>query len=344
MTSRRNNHRLASRQCPKRAARFATALALGVLILLRPLAGSANDGEDLDSLEVPAAAADADLQRSLEQLVHALGLWQHVRSKNLALGLLDITDIDAPRYAALNQHRMMYAASLPKIAILLGAYVEISEGELILDDHLRDEMVRMIRYSDNTCATRVLEKVGREDLIDILTSERLRLYDPELNGGLWVGKDYARKNAYRRDPLHNLSHGATIYQVLRFFYLLERGDLVDDDLCADMKEILSKPGISHKFVAGLQTRPGVEIYRKSGTWREFHADAALVEIGEYRYIMAGLVRHPDGGKWLAQLAAPMHDLVVARAIETEDPTPTQAIRSNRVKSTGKGKRPARADR
>ena len=77
-----------------------------------------------------------------------------------------------------------------------------------------------------------------------------------------------------------------------------------------MKEILSKPGISHKFVAGLKDIPGVEIYRKSGTWRDFHADAALVETGGHRFIMVGLAHDPKGGKWLERLAAPMYDLVV----------------------------------
>lgn len=256
------------------------------------------------------ADTDPGLQRGLERLVRDQGLWKQVQSRRLALGLVDITDLDTPRYAALNPDHMMYAASLPKIAILLGAFVEAEEGKLKLDARLREDMVRMIRYSDNACATRVLAKVGRQDLIDILTSDRLRLYDRRRNGGLWVGKDYARNNAYQRDPLHNLSHGATVYQVARFFYLLESGQLVQPRYHDDMKRILSKPGISHKFVAGLKDRPGVEIYRKSGTWREFHADAALVEAGSHRFIMVGLAHDPQGGKWLERLAAPMHDLVV----------------------------------
>ena len=257
-----------------------------------------------------AAAADADLQASLERLVRDQGLWRHVESGRLALGLADISDLDHPRYAALNPDRMMYAASLPKIAILLGVFVKVEAGELELDDPLREEMVRMIRYSDNGAATRLLDRVGRDDLIDILTSERFGFYDPARNGGLWVGKDYARKGAYRRDPLTNLSHGATVHQVMRFFYLLERGDLFGGRFRDEMKAVLSEPGIRHKFVAGLEDRPGTSLYRKSGTWREYHADAALVEAGDHRYIIVGIARHRNGGKWLAHLAAPMHDLVV----------------------------------
>jgi beta-lactamase class A len=54
----------------------------------------------------------------------------------------------------------------------------------------------------------------------------------------------------------------------------------------------------------------VEIYRKSGTWQDFHADSALVEAGAHKFVMVGLAHHKDGGEWLVRLAAPMHDLVV----------------------------------
>ena len=295
------------------AGALSAVIALAATVSV-PVFADSIDGEEEIDMATPLVTdpdPDPDLQPALERLVRSQGLWRQVESHRLALGLLDITDLDAPRYAMLNPHHMMYAASLPKIAILLGAFVEIGEGELTLDEDLRKRMVRMIRYSDNAAATDVLARVGREDLIDILTSDRLRLYDPARNGGLWVGKDYARNNAYRRDPLHNLSHGATVYQVLRFFYLLEKGELVDPRLSDDMKEILSRPGISHKFVAGLKDRPGVSLFRKSGTWRDYHADAALVESGDHRFVIVGLARHADGGKWLARLAAPMHDLVAA---------------------------------
>lgn len=290
-------------------ARGLLAGAIGLLALI-PAAGL-TDGIDDDIETLPDLHIDAheDLQPALEKLVREQGLWNQVKERNLALGLVDITDIDAPRYAVLNPHHMMYAASLPKIAILLGAYVEITDGELKLDAGLKEAMTRMIRHSDNASATSVLEKIGRQDLIDILTSDRLRLYDRKQNGGLWVGKAYAKGTAYQRDPLHNLSHGATVYQVVRFFYFLERGELVDPNYCEEMKQILSAPAISHKFVAGLTQRPNAEVYRKSGTWRQFHADAALVVSGEHRFIIVGLANHSEGGKWLEQLATPMHDLI-----------------------------------
>lgn len=254
--------------------------------------------------------SDNELQSGLEKLIAHQGLGSAVKSDQLALAVVDITDPEYPRLAMLNGDKMLYAASLPKIAILLGAFVEIESGALKPEPALWNDMTRMIRHSDNHAATRVLERVGKQRLLEILQSPRFGLYDPAYNGGLWVGKAYAKAGAYRRDPLHNLSHGATVFQAARFYYLLESGQLVGPRLTQKMKEILSKPAINHKFVKGLSTRPGVKIHRKSGTWKQFHADSALVEFGDRKYIIVGLAENPSGGKWLTRLAAPLHDLAI----------------------------------
>ncbi len=254
---------------------------------------------------------DRQLQADLEKLLARQGLSPWVGRRKLAVGVLDISDPARPRYAAVNPHHMMYAASLPKIAILLGAYRRASRGELKLDARTQGQLTDMIRYSDNVAATDMLNRVGRSYLIDLLQSEELRLYDPELNGGLWVGKDYGPVGAYRRDPLHNLSHGATVYQVLRYFFLLDRGLLVAPEYREQMLEKLSRPGIDHKFVAGLKRYPQARIYRKSGSWRNFHSDAALVELQGRRVVLVGITENSDGGSWLAELAAPLFQLVVA---------------------------------
>lgn len=253
---------------------------------------------------------DPDLQARLEASVHKNGLLPYVVKELLSLVIVDITDVHHPRVAELGGDRMIYAASLPKIAILLGAFVQIENKQLELNEELLDDMTDMIRYSSNSAATRVLERVGRENLLAILQSSRFQLYDTEHGGGLWVGKDYAKKGAYRREPIKNLSHSATAMQVARFYYLLETNRLVGEELTNTMKEILSKPGISHKFVRGLQSVPNVEIYRKSGSWREFHADSALIESNGHKFIIIGLAKHPQGGQWLVDIAEPLHDLIM----------------------------------
>lgn len=253
---------------------------------------------------------DPTLQAQLETLVRDRGLNDAVREERLSIALVDISNPLKPRMAALNGDVMEYAASLPKIAILLTAFVQIEQGKLQLNDRLEADMTAMIRRSSNTAATRVLDLVGREEVLQILQSPAYELYDEEFDGGLWVGKAYARKGAYRRDPLHNISHGTTAIQTARFYYLLETNRLVGPELTKKMKQILSEPAIEHKFVKGLKARPGVRLYRKSGTWKQFHADSALVEYGSHTYIIVGLAEDPKGGTWLEQLAAPLHDLVV----------------------------------
>lgn len=253
---------------------------------------------------------DARLQGELEALVRARNLWPAVEAGKLSLLLVVVSDPERPRLAELNGHKMMYAASLPKIAILFGAAVAVQEGRLPLDRGLRADMVNMIRYSCNDCATRVLERVGRNYLTDLLQAPEYGFYDPEDGGGLWVGKDYAPRPAYHRDPVHQISHGATAFQVARFYYMLETGTLVGPESSKIMNDALSRPGIRHKFVQSLGAIPGLEMMRKSGTWREYHSDSALVRYRGQSYIIVGLTQDENGGKWLASLARPIHELAM----------------------------------
>ena len=193
---------------------------------------------------------------------------------------------------------------------MTAAFVQIEEGKLELDDKLEADLTKMIRNSSNPAATRVLDLVGRDELIATLQDPRFLLYDRRYNGGLWVGKAYARAGAYQRDPLHQISHGVTAIQAARFYYLLTTGRLVGPELTVKMKETLSRPAIRHKFVLGLKDHPEARLYRKSGTWKHFHADSALVEYDDHAYIMIGLAEDSRGGQWLAQLAAPLQELVL----------------------------------
>lgn len=252
-----------------------------------------------------------ELQQNLERSLEGLGLKRAVASHQLSVALVDITDPHHPNAALVNGDHMMYAASLPKIAILFGVFSRIQNDELQLTEDLRDRLTKMIRFSSNSAATEMLNLAGKNYLGNLLQSSPYRLYDASHNGGLWVGKEYGRGAAFKRDPLHNLSHGATALQAARFYYLMETGRLVDPELQDDMKEILSKPGINHKFVKGLNAhRPGSEIYRKSGSWKQWHADSALVERNGRKYIAVALAENAKGGQWLSDMIVAMDDLVM----------------------------------
>jgi beta-lactamase class A len=272
-------------------------------------------------------ARDPWLQRRLDAKLGELGLRRAVERRQLAVALVDITHPDNPRMAAANAHQAMYAASLPKIAILLGAFQKAADGELELDRATLQACNDMIRSSSNRAATEVLERVGYAYLADVLEN-RYALYDRELNGGLWVGKPYASDAAWRRDPLHNLSHAATVFEAARFYYLLETGQLVSPEHSRQMKEILGNPAIQHKFVAGLnEGRPGSTIYRKSGTWRHWHADSAIVERDGRRYIAVALAENDNGGRWLSRLIVGLDELVFDPANVARDAQPLSAMAS-----------------
>jgi beta-lactamase class A len=93
------------------------------------------------------------------------------------------------------------------------------------------------------------------------------------------------------------------------FVLLQEGRLVSSEYSAEMKEILSHPGLHHKFVKGLEGR-NCEIYRKSGTWSKYHADAALVEHSGKTYIAVALMEDEHGGQIFPQLIQRLDDLIV----------------------------------
>lgn len=291
------------------------SLAVLAFLILLALSASCRSTDKYPELR---QSIDPLMQEQLEQLIRKKGLQKAVKQERLAITLVDITDVRKPRVAAVNGDVMEYAASLPKIAILLTAFVQIEQGKLELTDGLEADMTSMIRHSSNAAATRVLDLVGRDELLNTVQEPRFKLYDKRYDGGLWVGKAYAKKGAYRRDPIHNISHGITAMQGARFYYLLETNRLVNPELTVKMKQILSEPAINHKFVKGLKARPGVKIYRKSGTWRQFHADSALVEYGNHKYIIVGLAEDSQGGKWLEELAAPLHDLAVKPPVQAAD--------------------------
>ena len=258
--------------------------------------------------------ADPGLQRDVDRALEHLRLGDQAKGKRLAVALIDLSDLDEPRVAAVNGDVMMYAASLPKIAVLLGAFEKIAQGKMPLDPETQLLMRRMIRESSNEASTELMTRVGKEYIARVLLSPRYRLYDPRHNGGLWVGKDYAQSGLWRRDPLHNLSHGATAMQVARFYYLLETGNLVTPEHSLMMKEILAHTSLGHKFVAALRKiRPDANLFRKSGSWGTFHSDSVLVERNGRSYIAVALSNDRDGTRWLERLIVALDGIIFRRA-------------------------------
>ena len=268
-----------------------------------------------DSIESLRTLIDPDFQTDLEKAIMANSKWNRLISqRKMAVGLVDLSDPYDPIYARLNGNVMMYAASLPKIAILLATMDALDKGELEDTPELREKMRLMISKSSNVAATELMDMIGFEKIESVLTDPKYDLYDEDYGGGLWVGKKYAKTSERHPDPLRGISHGATVTQVCRYYYLMAYGQLISYERSKEMLDLMVDPKLHHKFVANLEKiAPKAKLYRKSGTWRNFHADSVLVWGPERKYILVALIEDEDGERVLQNLVLEADKLLKSRS-------------------------------
>ncbi len=256
---------------------------------------------------------DSSLQSNLESELAARSDWSKLISqKKMAVGIVDLSDADNPRFARVNGGHMMYAASLPKIAILLAAMDAIEKGELKESEEVKKDMRLMISKSNNAASTRMIDRIGYEKLEAVMTDPKYEFYDEDHGGGLWVGKRYGGGGSTNREPLKNLSHAASVTQVCRYYYLLANGKLVNEERSKQMLAIMEDPELHHKFVNTLdQIAPDARLFRKSGSWRTYHSDSILVwgEDPGRRYILVALIDDPNGEQIIRSLVKPIEKVL-----------------------------------
>jgi len=240
---------------------------------------------------------DPELQTKLEYIIANNSLWKKLSyKKRMSVGVVDLRDMENIRYASINGKHMMYAASLPKIAVLLSAIEAVDEGCMKYTPELQKDLRLMIAKSNNAATTRVIESLGFDKIAETMTKARYELYNINDGGGLWVGKKYAKAGHKKPDPLKGLSHAASVEQVIRFYTMLAYGKLVSQQWNHEIMRYLIDPQINHKFVKTLKKiAPDVDIYRKSGSWKQFHSDSAIV-FGKNgrRYIIVALIEDNRG--------------------------------------------------
>ena len=253
---------------------------------------------------------DKALEDQLKAAILANPTWAKLyRSKRLSVGLVDMADQRSPRFATLNGKHMMYAASLPKIAVLAAAHDAIERGELKETAEVKKDMRLMIAKSNNAATTRMIDRIGFEHIERTMRDPRYELYDPANGGGLWVGKRYAAGGRRYPDPMKGISHAASTEQVCRYFYLLANGQLISEKSSLKMMSYLVDPELHHKFVNTLdRVAPQARVYRKSGSWSVYHADCAMVQGPHRNYIMTALVEDPGGEQIIRELGAVMDRL------------------------------------
>ena len=256
---------------------------------------------------------DSSLQTNLRDELASHPEWNDlIVQKKMAVGLVDLSNPESVRFARVNGNHMMYAASLPKIAILLAAMDAVEKGELKETSEVKKDMRLMISKSDNSAATRMIDRVGYDKLEAVMTDPKYAFYDEHKGGGLWVGKRYGGGGDTNREPLKNLSHAATVTQVCRYYYLLANGKLVNQKRSKQMLDILEDPELHHKFVNTLdKIAPNARLFRKSGSWRTYHSDSILVwgKDSNRRYILVALVDDANGEQIIRDLVKPIEKVL-----------------------------------
>lgn len=256
---------------------------------------------------------DNSMQKNLEKELNAHPEWKKLISqKKMAVGVVNLSNPYDVKYASVNGNYMMYAASLPKIAILLSAMDAIQKGEIKETADVKTDMRLMIAKSDNHAATRMINRLGYQKIESVMTNPKYMFYDENKGGGLWVGKRYGGGGDTNREPLKHLSHAASVNQVCRYYYLLANGKLVNYERSKQMLDIMGNPDLHHKFVAVLEKiAPQAKLFRKSGTWKTYHSDSILVwgaDTGR-RYILVALIDDPRGGQIIKDLVYPVEKVL-----------------------------------
>jgi beta-lactamase class A len=255
---------------------------------------------------------DRRLQQQLEAIDARLRAKYNIAPEQTDVGLLDL---ERPRVAMIHPDQIEYAASVAKVGILFAWFALHHD----VDAQTEHELGLMIKASSNEMAAKYSRAIGLAEIQRVLNANGF--YDAAHGGGIWVGKHYGAGGERYGDPVANHSHAVTVRQLLRFYWLLSRGELVSPAASQKMREIFLSPDIphdDHKFVKGLSGR-GLTILRKWGTWEDWLHDSAIIEGPGRRYVLVGLTHHPKGDAYLEELASEVDDLMGGRTSRSNNP-------------------------
>jgi beta-lactamase class A len=253
-----------------------------------------------------ATPTDPALQAKLEAIDTSLRAKYGMARQQTSVGVLDLRTL---RLAMINPDHMDYAASIPKVGILLAYFKLHPEAAADLNPQTRHELGLMAKASNNEMAAKFSREMGLKQIQQVINS--YHFYDTNHGGGIWVGKHYGKGGERIGDPLSDLSHAATVRQLLRFYLLLEQGKLVSPAASKTMRDIFASPDIPHddiKFVKGLADRD-VQILRKWGSWENWLHDSADITGPGRHYVMVALINHPKGDDYLVEFARAVDDLI-----------------------------------
>ena len=250
------------------------------------------------------------LQKQIESIDARLRAKYGIAPDQTDVGVLDLNH--PARLAMIHPDHIEYAASVAKIGILLAYFQLHPDAGTSMDAATEQELGLMIKSSSNEMAAKYSRALGLREIQAVLNTQGF--YDAAHGGGIWVGKHYGPNSERIGDPVADHSHAVTVRQVLRFYWLMERDQLVSPDASRKMRAIFLSPHIPHdevKFVKGLAGRR-LTIRRKLGTYQDWLHDTAIIEGRGRRYILVGLTHHPKGDAYLEDLARAVDEVMKTR--------------------------------
>jgi beta-lactamase class A len=252
---------------------------------------------------------DRRLQKRIESIDAKLRAKYGMATEQTAVGVLDLNRL---RLAMIHPDRIEYAASVAKIGILLAYFQLHPDAAAQMDAETEHELGLMIKASSNEMAAKYSRAMGLREIQQVLNAQGF--YDAARGGGIWVGKHYGPNSERIGDPVADHSHAATVRQLLRFYWLLSRDQLVSPAASQKMRAIFLSPDIphdDHKFVHALAGR-GLTILRKWGAYQDWLHDSAIIEGPGRRYVLVALTHHPKGDAYLEDLAREVDDLMIKK--------------------------------
>ncbi len=247
------------------------------------------------------AQLNPEFQSRLEAIDSELRRQTGIPEDKRAFGVIDLKE---PRVAMINGNRMFYGASVPKIAIVLEYLRQHPELVEKPDPVVMHELQQVIKRSNNELAAKYGKLAGLNNIQAMLQSTDYSFYDENQGGGLWCGKFYGLDAPRIGDPLDDLSHAANVRQCLRYYLMMEQNRLGNPAICNRLREIFAASWLDFhddNFVAGLKGM-NLTMFRKNGLLEDWHLDTARVALSDRPVLLAGIVHHPNGPKYLSCMA------------------------------------------
>src|SRR3954471_1342777 len=130
---------------------------------------------------------DAELQKKIEAIDAELREKIGMTSEQAAVGVLDLEHL---KLALIRPDAGDYAASVPKVGILLAYFQLHPEAVDHLDPQTEKELGMMAKQSNNQMASKFSHEIGLKKVQEVINS--YDLYNAEHGGGIWVGKHYGK--------------------------------------------------------------------------------------------------------------------------------------------------------